>query len=304
MLMKKLLVFVVGPTAVGKTTTAIDLATHFNTEIISCDSRQFYKEMNIGTAKPSLNEIKKIKHHLVGNISVNKDYNISEFTNDADIILKTILPKKNIVILVGGSGLYIESLIFGIDQIPEISMDLRNKLNNDLKNNGIKFLQDLLKNIDPEISDKIDMKNPRRVIRALEICLTSKKKYSQIIDKTKKTPKYDFLCIGLDCNRKELYEVINKRVDAMVANGLVSEVKSLYRFRKNNALNTIGYKEIFEYIDGKDSLENCVEKIKVNSRRYAKRQLTWFRSKNYVKWFDKPNLEELINYIEINQQST
>lgn len=299
--MKKLLVFVVGPTAVGKTTTAIDLATHFNTEIISCDSRQFYKEMNIGTAKPSPNEIKKIKHHLIGNISVNKDYNISEFTNDADIILKTILAKKNIVILVGGSGLYIESLIFGIDQIPEVSMDLRNKLNNDLKNNGIKFLQDLLKNIDPEISDKIDMKNPRRVIRALEICLTSKKKYSQIIDKTKKIPKYDFLCIGLDCSRKELYEVINKRVDAMVANGLVSEVKSLYRFRKNNALNTIGYKEIFEYIEGNDSLENCVQKIKVNSRRYAKRQLTWFRSKDYIKWFDKPNLKELINYIEINQ---
>ena len=302
--MKKLLVFVVGPTAIGKTSTAIDLATHFNTEIISCDSRQFYKEMNIGTAKPSPNEIKKIKHHLVGNISVNKNYNISEFTNDANNILKSILDKKNIAILVGGSGLYIESLIFGIDQIPEVSMDLRNKLNNDLKNNGIKFLQDLLKNMDPEISDKIDMKNPRRVIRALEICLTSKKKYSQIIDKTQKIPKYDFLCIGLDCNRKELYEVINKRVDSMMANGLVSEVKSLYRFRKNNALNTIGYKEIFEYLDGKDSLENCVEKIKVNSRRYAKRQLTWFRSKNYVKWFDKPNLEELINYIEINQRST
>ena len=302
--MKKLLVFVVGPTAIGKTSIAIDLATHFNTEIISCDSRQFYKEMNIGTAKPSPNEIKKIKHHLVGNISVNKDYNISEFTNDADDILRSILNKKNIAILVGGSGLYIESLIFGIDQIPEVSLDLRNKLNDDLKNNGIKFLQDWLKKIDPEILDKIDIKNPRRVIRALEICLTSKKKYSQIIDKTKKIPKYDFLCIGLDRNRKKLYEAINKRVDNMVANGLVNEVKSLYKFRKNNALNTIGYKEVFEYIEGNDSLENCIEKIKVNSRRYAKRQLTWFRSKNYVKWFDKPNLDELINYIKINQQST
>ena len=302
--MKKLLVFIVGPTAIGKTSTAIDLATHFNTEIISCDSRQFYKEMNIGTAKPSPNEIKKIKHHLVGNISVNKNYNISEFINDADIILKSILDKKNIAILVGGSGLYIESLIFGIDQIPEVSMDLRNKLNNDLKNNGIKFLQDLLKKIDPEISDKIDMKNPRRVIRALEICLTSKKKYSQIIDKTKKTPKYDFLCIGLDCNRKELYEVINKRVDDMVSQGLVSEVKSLLNFRESNALNTIGYKEIFEYLDGNDSLENCIEKIKVNSRRYAKRQLTWFRSKSYIKWFKKTNVEEIIDYININQQST
>ena len=302
--MKKLLVFVVGPTAIGKTSIAIDLATHFNTEIISCDSRQFYKEMNIGTAKPSPNEIKKIKHHLVGNISVNKDYNISEFTNDADDILRSILNKKNIAILVGGSGLYIESLIFGIDQIPDVSLDLRNKLNDDLKNNWIKFLQDWLKKIDPEILDKIDIKNPRRVIRALEICLTSKKKYSQIIDKTKKIPKYDFLCIGLNRNRKKLYEAINKRVDNMVANGLVNEVKSLYKFRKNNALNTIGYKEIFEYIEGNDSLENCIEKIKVNSRRYAKRQLTWFRSKNYVKWFDKPNLDELINYIKINQQST
>ena len=302
--MKKLLVFIVGPTAIGKTSTAIDLATHFNTEIISCDSRQFYKEMNIGTAKPSRNEIKRIKHHLVSNISINKNYNISQFTYDADIILKSILDKKNIAILVGGSGLYIESLIFGIDQIPEASMDLRNKLNNDLKNYGIKFLQDWLKKVDPEILDKIDIKNPRRVIRALEICLVGKKKYSQIIDKTKKIPKYDFLCIGLDCNREELYEVINKRVDSMVTNGLVSEVKSLYKFRKNNALNTIGYKEIFEYIEGNDSLENCIEKIKVNSRRYAKRQLTWFRSKNYVKWFDKTNLEELINYIKINQQST
>ena len=302
--MKKLLVFIVGPTAIGKTSIAINLATHFNTEIISCDSRQFYKEMNIGTAKPSPNEIKKIKHHLIGNISVNKDYNISEFTNDADLILRSILNKKNIAILVGGSGLYIESLIFGIDQIPEVSLDLRNKLNNDLKNNGIKFLQNWLKKIDPEILDKIDIKNPRRVMRALEICLTSKKKYSQIIDKTKKIPKYDFLCIGLDRNRKKLYEAIDKRVDNMVANGLVNEVKSLYKFRKNNALNTIGYKEIFEYIEGNDSLENCIEKIKVNSRRYAKRQLTWFRSKNYVKWFDKPNLEELINYIKINQQPT
>ena len=302
--MKKLLVFVVGPTAIGKTSIAIELATHFNTEIISCDSRQFYKEMNIGTAKPTPNEMKKIRHHLVDNISVNKNYNISQFIDDADIILKPILDKKNIAIAVGGSGLYIESLIFGIDQIPEVSMDLRNKLNNDLKNNGIKFLQDWLKKTDPEILDKIDLKNPRRVIRALEICLTSKKKYSEIIDKTKKTPKYNFLCIGLDCNRKELYEVINKRVDSMVANGLINEVKSLYKFRDNNALNTIGYKEIFEYLEGNDTLENCIEKIKVNSRRYAKRQLTWFRSKNYVKWFKKPILKEIIDYIKINQQST
>lgn len=302
--MKKLLVFVVGPTAIGKTSTAIDLATYFNTDIISCDSRQFYKEMNIGTAKPSPNEIKKIRHHLVGNISVNQNYNISEFINDADIILKSIFRKKNIAILVGGSGLYVESVIFGIDQIPEVSLDLRNKLNNDLKNNGIKFLQDWLKKIDPEVLEKIDKKNPRRVIRALEICLTSNKKYSQLMDKTKKMPKYDFLCIGLDCDRKELYEIINKRVDLMISNGLVSEVKSLYKFRKNNALNTIGYKEIFEYIDGNDSLENCIEKIKVNSRRYAKRQLTWFRSKNYVKWFEKPDLDEIVKYIEVNQQST
>ena len=302
--MKKLLVFVVGPTAIGKTSTAIDLATYFNTDIISCDSRQFYKEMNIGTAKPSPNEIKKIRHHLVGNISVNQNYNISEFINDADIILKSIFKKKNIAILVGGSGLYIESLIFGIDKIPEVSLDLRNKLNNDLKNNGIKFLQDWLKKIDPEVLEKIDKKNPRRVIRALEICLTSNKKYSQLMDKTKKMPKYDFLCIGLDCDRKELYEIINNRVDLMISNGLVSEVKSLYKFRKNNALNTIGYKEIFEYIDGNDSLENCIEKIKVNSRRYAKRQLTWFRSKNYVKWFEKPDLDKIVKYIEVNQQST
>ena len=302
--MKKLLVFVVGPTAIGKTSTAIDLATHFSTEIISCDSRQFYKEMNIGTAKPSPNEIKKIKHHLVGNISVKNNYNISEFINDSDVILKSILDEKGIAILVGGSGLYIESLIFGIDQIPEVSIDLRNKLNNDLKNNGIKFMQDWLRKLDPEVLDKIDTKNPRRVIRALEICITSKKKYSQIINKTKKKPKYDFLCIGLDCNRKELYEIINKRVDNMILNGLVDEVKSLYKFRESNALNTIGYKEIFEYLEGKDSLENCIEKIKVNSRRYAKRQLTWFRSKSYVKWFKKPKVEEIVNYIEINQQLT
>ncbi len=302
--MKKLLVFVVGPTAIGKTSTAIDLATHFSTEIISCDSRQFYKEMNIGTAKPSPNEIKKIKHHLVGNISVNKNYNISEFINDSDVILKSILDEKDIAILVGGSGLYIEALIFGIDQVPEVSIDLRNKLNNDLKNNGIKFMQDWLRKLDPEILDKIDTKNPRRVIRALEICITSKKKYSHIINKTKKKPKYDFLCIGLDCNRKELYEIINKRVDKMILNGLVDEVKSLYKFRGSNALNTIGYKEIFEYLEGKDSLENCIEKIKVNSRRYAKRQLTWFRSKSYVKWFKKPKVEEIVNYIEINQQLT
>lgn len=304
--MKKLLLVIVGPTAVGKTTLAINLAKYFNTEIVSADSRQFYKELNIGTAKPTKKELRSVKHHLINNISILKDYNISEFEKDAINSIDSIFKNNNLAILVGGSGLYIDTILYGIDNIPKVDLAVREKLNIEFKEKGLKFIQDKLKKLDPEYYKKIDLNNYRRIIRALEVCISTGQPFSSYLKLKVRKSRYNTLIIGLKKERKVLHQLINYRVDKMIENGLINEVKSLEENRKLNALNTIGYKEIFNYLEGKCSLEKAIENIKTNSRRYAKRQLTWFNANKNIVWHEGEfNTDKIIESVHrtITQQS-
>ena len=305
--MKKLLLVILGPTAVGKTTLAINLAKYFNTEIVSADSRQFYKELNIGTAKPTKKELRSVKHHLINNISILKDYNISEFEKDAINSIDSIFKNNNLAILVGGSGLYIDTILYGIDNIPKVDLAVREKLNIEFKEKGLKFIQDKLKKLDLECYKKIDLNNYRRIIRALEVCISTGQPFSSYLKLKVRKSRYNTLIIGLKKERKVLHQLINYRVDKMIENGLINEVKSLEENRKLNALNTIGYKEIFNYLEGKCSLEKAIENIKTNSRRYAKRQLTWFNANKNIIWHEGEfNTDKIIETVNrtITQQST
>ena len=306
--MSKFLITIVGPTAIGKTSLAIKLARNYKTEIISADSRQFYKELNIGTAKPSNDELSSIKHHLINNISVNDKYDISQFESDARKIIDKLFKTKDYVILVGGSGLYIDTILYGIDKIPNVKESLRKELNMEFQNNGLKNLLAQLKKIDPNSYKNIDLNNHRRIIRALEVSISSKKPYSSFLTDSVKESNYNEIIIGLNCDRDKLHSLINKRVDKMIQCGLIEEVKKLVKFKNLNALNTIGYKEIFDYLDNKISLEQSREKIKINSRRYAKRQLTYFNSNKTINWFDSQceitNIIKLIESKRITQQLT
>ena len=298
--MKKVLITIVGPTAVGKTDLAIKLANLFNTEIISADSRQFYKELNIGTAKPSKLELESNKHHLINNISINDDYNISQFQNDADKIILDVFSKNKYAILVGGSGLYIDAVLYGIDKIPKVRPSVRKKLNDEFERNGLKSLTAKLTELDPESLKTIDINNPRRVIRALEVTISTKLPYSSFLKTKNKKSKYNEIIIGLNKDRAQLHDLINTRVDQMIQKGLVEEVRSLIKSRNKNALNTIGYSEIFNYLDNEYSHEMAVEKIKTNSRRYAKRQLTWFNSNKSIRWFmNDYDLNEIVSFIKL-----
>ena len=306
--MSKFLITIVGPTAIGKTSLAIKLARNYKTEIISADSRQFYKELNIGTAKPSNDELSSIKHHLINNISVNDKYDISQFESDARKIIDKLFKTKDYVILVGGSGLYIDTILYGIDKIPDVEESLRKELNMEFQNNGLKNLLAQLKKIDPNSYKNIDLNNHRRIIRALEVSISSKKPYSSFLTDSVKESNYNEIIIGLNCDRDKLHSLINKRVDKMIQCGLIEEVEKLVKFKNLNALNTIGYKEIFDYLDNKISLEQSIEKIKTNSRRYAKRQLTYFNSNKTINWFDSQyeitNIIKLIESKRITQQLT
>ena len=298
--MKKVLITIVGPTAVGKTDLAIKLANLFNTEIISADSRQFYKELNIGTAKPSKLELESNKHHLINNISINDDYNISQFQNDADKIILDVFSKNKYAILVGGSGLYIDAVLYGIDKIPKVRPSVRKKLNDEFERNGLKSLTAKLTELDPESLKTIDINNPRRVIRALEVTISTKLPYSSFLKTKNKKSKYNEIIIGLNKDRAQLHDLINTRVDQMIQKGLVEEVRSLIKSRNKNALNTIGYSEIFNYLDNEYTHEMAVEKIKTNSRRYAKRQITWFNSNKSVRWFrNEYDLNEIVSFIKL-----
>ena len=306
--MSKFLITIVGPTAIGKTSLAIKLARNYKTEIISADSRQFYRELNIGTAKPSNDELSSIKHHLINNISVNDKYDISQFESDARKIIDKLFKTKDYVILVGGSGLYIDTILYGIDKIPNVKESLRKELNIEFQNNGLKNLLAQLKKIDPNSYKNIDLNNHRRIIRALEVSISSKKPYSSFLTDSVKESNYNEIIIGLNCDRDKLHSLINKRVDKMIQFGLIDEVQKLVKFKNLNALNTIGYKEIFDYLDNKISLEQSREKIKTNSRRYAKRQLTYFNSNKTINWFDSQyeitNIIKLIESKRITQQLT
>lgn len=296
---KKKLIVIVGPTAVGKTSLSIELAKHFKAEIISADSRQFFKEISIGTAKPTIQEMDGVIHHFIDSHSINDDYNVSEFERDALEVINQLFRKDNYAIVVGGSGLYIDSLCYGMDEgMPDPDKTIRERLNNDLKIEGIVSLQNHLLKLDPEFYQKIDLNNANRLIRAIEVCLITGKTYTSLRKGTIKKRPFEIIRIGLEMERNELYQRINQRVDLMLSDGLEEEVKSVLAYRNHNSLKTVGYREFFSFFENELSYLETIDKIKVNSRRYAKRQLTWFKKDDNTKWFLPKQAQEMINFIE------
>ncbi len=298
--MSKLIIAIVGPTAIGKTTRAISLAQHFGTEIISADSRQFYREMEVGTAVPTDFELSQAKHHFIQHISIHDSYSVGDFERDANLVLKKVFKNNDIVVLVGGSGLYVDAVLYGLDNFPEVDPSIRKNLNSVFKKDGIAFLQQRLKQLDPEYYDKVDVENPHRLIRALEVCISSGRPYSSFLGSKKNKHGSPYILLGLSAEREEIYNRINERVDVMMKNGLFEEAKRLFAYRHLNALNTVGYKELFAHFEGEITLEEAVEEIKKNTRRFAKRQLTWYRKNQEVQWIDH-NLseEEFIDTVEM-----
>lgn len=291
---QKHLISIVGPTGIGKTSLSIALAQHFNTEIISADSRQFYKEMQIGTAAPTPEELNAAPHHFIHHKSVMQAYNVGDFEKDALTLLNQLFVNHNVVIMVGGSGLYVDAVTKGLDDFPQIDPTVRETLNDELTNKGLEHLQNQLKTLDPIAFNQIAMDNPHRVIRALEICIGSGQPYSSFLNKPKPKRPFKTISIGLDADRPIIYERINTRVDQMMALGLLDEVKTLQHLQHQNALNTVGYSELFKFLNGEWTLDFAVSEIKKNSRRYAKRQLTWFKKNEDILWFDyKTPLENI-----------
>ncbi|MEQ8476558.1 tRNA (adenosine(37)-N6)-dimethylallyltransferase MiaA [Fulvivirga sp.] len=297
-LKSKYLVSIVGPTAVGKTALCIDLAKALKTEIISADSRQFYKEMSIGTAKPTEQELIQVRHHFVGDRSVEDEFSAGKFEKEAIEIITELHESKEAVIMTGGSGLYIDAVLNGFNEMPEIDPEIRLNLNSKFEKEGLKVLLDELQEADPVYYETVDKGNPYRVIRGLEVYLSSGKPYSTFRTGEKKLRNFVVIKIGLDRFREELYERINKRVDMMMSLGLQEEVKALEAFREKQALQTVGYKEIFDHLDGLTTLDEAVELIKRNTRRYAKRQMTWFRRDNEIKWFHPDDFQNILGYID------
>ncbi|WP_131539028.1 tRNA (adenosine(37)-N6)-dimethylallyltransferase MiaA [Pedobacter nototheniae] len=298
MSLNKTLIVVVGPTAIGKTALAITLANHFNTEIISADSRQFFKEMAIGTAKPDAEELAAAKHHFIDSHSVSQLFSTGDFEVEGLKTIDNILSNHNTAIMVGGSGLYINAVVNGLDEMPEIDLSIREMLNKQFETEGINAIQTQLAKYDPEYFAKVDQQNPQRMIRGLEVFLSTGQKLSSMLSATKKQRPFNIVKIGLNTDRAVLYNRINLRVDKMMELGLLDEVKSLLPYRTFNALNTVGYAELFDYVDGKVDLETTVSAIKQNTRRFAKRQLTWFRRDEEIKWFEPDDTEEVIRFID------
>ncbi|MCF8368011.1 MAG: tRNA (adenosine(37)-N6)-dimethylallyltransferase MiaA [Bacteroidales bacterium] len=295
--MKKSLIVICGPTAIGKTSMAINIAREFHAEIISADSRQFYKELKIGVAAPSKEELAMASHHFVGHLSVTDYYNVSSYENDVLNFLRNYFTKNDYAVMVGGSGLYIDAVCFGIDDLPDPDEDIRNKLKAQLQENGIASLQKQLKKLDPAYSDIVDLNNPNRLLRALEVCLMTGQTFTDLRKKSKKEREFNIIKIGLTKPRHELNEIIHQRVGQMIENGLLQEVEGLLKFRDLNALNTVGYKEMFKYLDGDWSMELAIEKIKTHTRRYAKRQMTWFNRDKDIRWFLPDELTNIFDYI-------
>lgn len=295
----KYLISIVGPTAIGKTALSIKLANYYNTEIISADSRQFFKEMSIGTAAPTKAELSEAKHHFIHHKSVTEQYNVGSFEKDAITLLDTLFQKHDVVIMVGGSGLYVDAVTNGLDNFPKINSSIREILNNELSTKGLKHLQEKLKTLDKLSYETIAIDNPHRVIRALEICIGTGQPYSSFLNKEKSLRNFKTISIGLTAERETIYKRINERVDKMIEDGLLDEAKSLVKFKNLNSLNTVGYKEIFKYLDGEFDLDFAISEIKKNTRRFAKRQITWFKKNKETEWFDyKSDHKEVINYIK------
>jgi len=296
--MKNFLIVLLGPTGVGKTEVSIDIARYFKSEIISADSRQFFMEMSIGTAVPTELQLKTIKHHFIRFLSIKDYYSSSFFEKDVLQLLPSLFSKNNIILMSGGSGMYIDAVCNGIDDIPDVDTAVRNKYLDKYREEGIEGLRATLKLLDPEHYAKVDLKNYKRILRALEICETAGRPYSSFLKKQKRERDFGIIKIGLERQRDDLYTRINSRVDEMIKMGLENEAKQLYIFKGLNALNSVGYKEFFEVFDGKISIEKAIELIKRNSRRYAKRQLTWWSKDKDIKWFQPEKLQEIIKQIE------
>lgn len=297
--MNDTLVVILGPTGVGKTELCLQVAEHLSVPIINADSRQLYREIPIGTAAPTALQQKRIKHYFVGNLSLVDYYSASKYEEDVLSLLGDYFsPQRKIALMTGGSMMYIDSVCNGIDDIPTIDSHTRQLMKDRYEREGLEKLCDELKILDPQYYDIVDRKNPKRVVHALEICLMTGRTYSSFrTNKAKKRP-FDIVKIGLNRDRAELYERINARVEQMIGDGLEQEARSVYQYRGLNALNTVGYKEMFEYFDGKCTLDEAVFRIKCDSRKYCRKQLTWFRRDKAIKWFTPSDIEEIIKYID------
>lgn len=303
---KPLLICVVGPTAIGKTSLAIEIAKAFYTEVISADSRQFYKEMSIGTAVPSLDELNAVPHHFIQTKSIFDTYSVGDFEKDAISLISHKFNSENsedkkisTLIMVGGSGLYVDAVVKGLDEFPEVSSEVREKLISELETFGIEHLQERLKTVDPIHFSKVDIQNPHRVIRALEIYESSGKPFSSFLNKKSVSRDFETLFIGLTATRETIYARINERVDKMIEEGLLEEARNLYSYREKNALQTVGYRELFQHFDGTISKEEAVAEIKKNTRRFAKRQNTWFKKNQEINWFDyRTENSEIVDFIK------
>jgi tRNA dimethylallyltransferase len=298
--MAKTLIVIVGPTAIGKTTLSITLAQRFKTEIISADSRQFFVEMNIGTAKPTPEELAQAPHHFINSHSITTLFSTGDFEIAALKQLDEIFSVNDVAILVGGSGMYINALCNGLDELPPTDLTIREQLNELFSKEGLEPIQQQLQEVDPEYFTLVDQSNPQRMIRGLEFYLSTKTKLSSFLTHSKKARPFRILKIGLNTDRDELYQKINQRVDLMMEAGLLSEVESLTSSKKLNALNTVGYSELFNHLEQQLTLEEAVSLIKQNTRRFAKRQLTWFRKDKEIKWFEPTQMEEINQYIDSN----
>lgn len=296
---KPLLIVVCGATASGKTALAIDIARQWNAEIISCDARQFYREMSIGTAKPTDEELAAVPHHFINNLSIHDEYTVGDYEAEAAAFLDTYFQSHRVGVLVGGSGLFLRAVCEGMDKFPDIEPAVRETLEANFQAQGIAYLQTELQRLDPVAYAQIDIHNHRRLLRALEVCIQTQKPFSSFQQHTAKERAFTCIKIGIRWERNTLYDRINQRVDTMVAQGLVEEAQKLYAWRELTALRTVGYQEIFEYMNGQHSLATAIDLIKQHSRNYAKRQETWFRREKDVHWFDFPSQrEEIFTFLE------
>ncbi len=296
--MPKTLIIITGPTGIGKTATGIRLANHLQTEIVSADSRQIFKELSIGTAVPTKEELELVKHHFIHSHSIHDNYNASRFETEGLRLLDCLFSKYNQVVMVGGSMLYIDAICNGIDSMPDADPEIRQSLKKQVETNGIESLRLQLKQLDPVYYNSVDLKNPARIIHALEMCLMTGKPYSTFRSNTKKERPFRIVKIALNCERKQLHNRINLRVNKMVEAGLEDEAHNFYSLRNLNALNTVGYREFFSYFDGEIPRDKAIELIKRNSRRYARKQLTWFRKDAEVHWFEPNQTNEIIEFVE------
>jgi tRNA dimethylallyltransferase len=293
----KYLITIVGPTAIGKTSLSIALAQHFNCDIISCDSRQFFKEMRIGTAVPTTEELAGATHHFIQNKSIFENYTVGDFEKEAIAKLDELFLTNDYAVLVGGSGLYVDAVLKGFDDFPEIPITVREEVTSNYEKLGITYLQTELKQRDPSYFEVVAKENPQRMMRAVEVCIGSGKPYSSFLNQKKNTRNFTPILVGLEAERKVIYDRINLRVDLMMQEGLLSEAKTVFPNKDLNALQTVGYRELFQHFDGEISLEFAIEDIKKNTRRFAKRQLTWFKRNEKTKWFDYlDNRNDIINY--------